>query len=95
MDGKEYIVSEMLRKMFTAYDDAELKDLTQQLMKLSTDLCGFISVLEKGAPVRIYDPKLHLPEAEMNALQTSYYYFGDLNFMLAKMLHDNQIYFTK
>lgn len=85
----------MLRKMFTTYDDAELKDLTQQLMKLSNDLCGFISVLEKGAPVRIYDPKLHLPEAEMNALQTSYYYFGDLNVMLAKMLHDNQIYFTK
>lgn len=95
VDGKEYNVTEMLRKMFTTYDDAELKDLTQQLMKLSNDLCGFISVLEKGAPVRIYDPKLHLSEAEMNALQTSYYYFGDLNVMLAKMLHDNQIYFTK
>lgn len=94
-DGKEYNVTNMLSQMFTTSDEAELKDLTQQLMKLSNDLCGYISVLEKGAPVRIYDPTLHMPEAEMNALQRSYLYFGNLNDMIVKMLHEDQIYFTK
>ncbi len=95
VDGKEYNVSQILNQMFISTDQAELKELTQQMMKLSNDLCVYYSVLEKGAPVRVYDPKLCLPEAEMNALQSDYMYFGNLNTMLAKMLMEDQLYFVK
>ena len=95
VDGKEYNVSQILNQMFISTDQAELKELTQQMMKLSNDLCVYYSVLEKGAPVRVYDPKLCLPEAEMNALQSDYMYYGNLNVMLAKMLMEDQLYFVK
>lgn len=95
VDGKEYNVTEILNKMFVTKDQAELQDLTQQMMKLTNDLCGYYSVLEKGAPIRIYDPKLCMPEAEMNTLQSSYLYFGNLNTMLVKMLMEDQLYFVK
>ncbi len=95
VDGKEYNVSQILNQMFISTDQAELKELTQQMMKLSNDLCVYYSVLEKGAPVRVYDPKLCLPEAEMNALQSDYMYFGNLNTMLAKMLMEDHLYFVK
>lgn len=95
VDGVEYNVSETLQKMFATSDREELKSMTQDMMKLANDLCGYISVLEKGAPIRIYDPKLHMPDAEMNALQASYLYYGNLNNMVVKMLQEDEIYFTK
>lgn len=95
VDGQEYNTTAMLSKMFTTSDEAELRDLTQQFMKLSNDLCGYLSVIEKTAPLRIYDTSLSLPETEMNAVQQNYMYFGNINNIIAKMLLEDQIYFVK
>lgn len=95
VDGKEYNTTKMLSQLFSTSDEAEVKELTQQFMQLANDLCGYISVLEKAAPTRIYDPKLNLPKTEMNAIQQNYMYFGNLNDMIAKMLLEDQIYFVK
>ena len=94
-DGQEYNITQILNEMFVTKDSAELKKMTEQMMSLTSELCGYYSVLEKGAPIRVYDPSLHLPEAEMNALQEDFLYFGNLNTMLAKMLMEDQIYFVK
>lgn len=93
--GKEYNVTKMLSEMYITSDQARLKELTQELMTLSNHLCGYISILEKAAPLRIYDPKLSMPDTEMNIVQHNFLYFGNINDMIAKMLLDDQIYFVK
>ena len=85
----------MLSEMFTTSDEARVKEITQQLMTLSSHLCGYYSVLEKAAPMRIYDPKLSLADTDMNELQQNYMYFGNLNNILNKMIAEDQLYFVK
>jgi peptide/nickel transport system substrate-binding protein len=93
--GEEVNVSELLDKLFISTDPAETKDLVQQLMTIGNDVCGYMSVIEKMAPLRVYDTSLSLAETEMNAVQSNYYYYGNLNNIIAKMLLDDQIYFVK
>ncbi|MDD7319343.1 MAG: hypothetical protein PUG74_11825, partial [Prevotellaceae bacterium] len=93
--GEEVNVSELLDKLFISTDPAETKDLVQQLMTIGNDVCGYMSVIEKMAPLRVYDTSLSLADTEMNAVQSNYYYYGNLNNIIAKMLLDDQIYFVK
>lgn len=95
VDGKEYNVTKMLSQLFSTSDEAEVKELTQQLMTLANHLCGYISVLEKTAPYRIYDPKLSMADTELNAIQQNFIYYGNINNIIAKMLMEDQIYFVK
>ena len=91
----EYNVTKMLSQLFSTSDETEVQDLTQQLMTLSNHLCGYISVLEKTAPYRIYDPKLSLADTELNTIQQNFTYYGNINNIIAKMLLDDEIYFVK
>ncbi len=93
--NEEYNTTEMLTELFNTTDEARRTELIEDFMTLSNHLCGYVSVIEKTAPTRIYDTSLHLAETEMNAVQANYYYFGDLNTMIAKMLADDLIYFVK
>lgn len=95
VDGTEYNTTKMLSELFTTSDEARVKEITQQLMTLSSHLCGYYSVLEKAAPMRIYDPKLSLADTDMDALQQNYTYFGNLNNILIKMIAEDQLYFVK
>ncbi len=94
-DGTEHNVTKMLDELYSATDEAEIERLTRELMVIANDLCGYISVVEKTVPLRIYDPSLHLTETEMNTMQTNGTYFGNLNDILAKMLLDDELYFVK
>lgn len=93
--GKEYNTTKMLSEMYSTSDQARLKELTEEFMTLANHLCGYVSVVEKAAPLRIYDTKLSLPDTEMNAVQQNFLYFSNINDMIAKMLLDDQIYFVK
>ena len=93
--GKEYDVTEMLQELFMATDDAEIKRITQDFMTLTNDLGIFMPVVEKSAPLRIYDTTLSMPDAEAGEIQQSFYYFGTMNQMVAKMLKSGEIYFTE
>lgn len=94
-DGTAYNTTLMLQELFTSDDPARITELTRQFITLANDLCGYISVVEKYAPLRVYDPTLSLPEAETNSIQSSPLYYGNLNTMLLKMIQDGSMYFIK
>ncbi len=93
--GKEYNVTQMLKQLFTATDDAEIKKLTEEFMVLLNDLSIFMPVIEKSAPFRIYDTSLSLAEGKAGEVQNSYYYFGNMNQILAKMIKAEEIYYVE
>lgn len=93
--GKEYNVTEMLNQLFNSNDVEKTKEITEQFMVLANDLSAYIPVIEKAAPFRIYDPKLSMADAELNTVQKSYYYYGNINTILAKMIKDDLVYFVK
>ncbi|MGF7141617.1 peptide/nickel transport system substrate-binding protein [Anaerotaenia torta] len=93
--GKEYNVTEMLNQLFNTDDAEKTKELTEEFMVLANDLSAYIPVIEKAAPFRIYDPKLSMADAELNAVQKNYYYYGNINTILAKLIKDDLIYFVK
>lgn len=93
--GKEYNITNMLNELFSATDPSDTKKLTEEFMVLANDLCAFIPVIEKAAPLRIYDPKLSMADAELNAVQRNYYYYGNINTILGKLIREDLIYFTK
>lgn len=92
--GKEYNVTNMLSELFNSSDE-ETKNVTEQFMTLANDLSAYIPVIEKTAPMRIYDPKLSMADAKLNEVQKNYYYFGNINTILAKLIQDDQLYFVK
>jgi peptide/nickel transport system substrate-binding protein len=93
--GKEYNITNMLNELYTETDPEKTKKLTEEFMILANDLCGYIPVIEKAAPLRIYDTKLSLADTKLNTVQQNYYYFGNINTIIAKLLLDDQIYFVK
>ncbi|SCI84608.1 glutathione ABC transporter substrate-binding protein GsiB [uncultured Clostridium sp.] len=93
--GKEYNITQMLRQLFQATEKEDIEKLTEEFMTLLNDLSLFMPVIEKSAPLRVYDTTLSLPEGESGQLQSSFYYFGSMNQMLAKMIKANELYFTE
>ncbi len=93
--GKEYNITDMLNKIFNATDPEETKKLTMEFMTLANDLSAYMPVIEKASPFRIYDPALSMADAELNTVQQSFYYYGNINTILAKLIKDDMIYFTK
>ncbi len=93
--GKEYNVTNMLAELFSAIDPDDTKRITEEFMVLANDLCGFIPVIEKAAPLRIYDPKLSLADTKLNTVQQNYYYYGNINTILAKLIKEDMLYFIK
>lgn len=93
--GKEYNVTKILADLYEATDEAEIKQLTQELMTLTSDLVPFVGLIEKTAPFRIYDTKLSLAEGELGVPQNSFFWYGNLNTMLAKQLRAGELYFVK
>ena len=93
--GKEYNVTQMLTALFQASDEAEIKSLTEEFMTLLNDLSLFMPVIEKSAPLRIYDTTLSIAEGTANEIQQSYYYYGNMNQMVAKMLKSGEIFFVE
>ncbi|ONI48177.1 hypothetical protein AN643_02970 [Candidatus Epulonipiscioides saccharophilum] len=95
VSGKEYNVSKLLKELFTAMTPEEIESITEQLMQLTNDLCLFMPVVEKAAPLRVYDVTLSLPPAVPNEIQENFYYFGPMNLMIAKMLRGGEIFFVE
>lgn len=93
--GKEYNVTNMLNELFNATDPETTKCITEQFMVLANDLSAYMPVIEKASPLRIYDPKLSMADAELNTVQKSYYYYSNINTMLAKLIKDDMIFFVK
>ncbi|HWI62084.1 MAG TPA: ABC transporter substrate-binding protein [Symbiobacteriaceae bacterium] len=93
--GKEYNVTQMLSKLYESTSQDEVVKLTEDFMTLTSDLVHFIPLIEKTAPFRVYDTKLSLPEGKVGEPQTSFYYYGNLNVSLSKMLRGEQLFFVK
>lgn len=93
--GKEYNVTQMLLKLFNSTDEKEVKQITEDFMTLTNDLCIYMPVIEKASTLRVYDPTLSLAEGTEGELQKSYYYYSDLNKFIAKMIRDGELYFTE
>ena len=93
--GKEYNVTQLLAKLYEATDEKETKQLTQELMTLTSDLVPFVGLIEKTAPLRIYDTKLSAAEGEIGQPQSDFYWYGNLNNMVVKQLRAGEIYFVK
>lgn len=93
--GEKVDVSQLINELYTSKDNAKTKQITEQLMKIGNDECGFLSAVEKTTPLRIYDPKLSLADAKLNSVQMNYYYFGNLNNILVKLIQDDLLYFVK
>lgn len=93
--GEEVNISQMLDEIFTSTDEARTQEIVRELMKIGNDVCGYMSVVEKAAPLRVYDTSLSLADTEMNTVQSSYYYYGNINTILAKLILDDEIYFVK
>ncbi|WP_029487714.1 ABC transporter substrate-binding protein [Candidatus Epulonipiscium viviparus] len=92
---KEYNVTKMLKELFAAMTPEETQAITHEFMQLNNELCLFMPLVEKAAPLRVYDVTLSLPEAVPNEVQKSFYYFGPLNLMIAKMLRGGEIFFVE
>lgn len=93
--GKEYNVTQLLAQLYEATEQSEIERLTEELMTLTNDLVPFIPLIEKTAPLRIYDTKLSLAEGKLGTPQNSFFWYGNLNGMLAKQLRAGELYFVK
>jgi peptide/nickel transport system substrate-binding protein len=93
--GKEYNVTQMLNQLYEATSQDQIVKLTEDFMTLENDLVYFVPLIEKTAPFRIYDTKLSLADGTLGQPQNSFYYYGNLNNILSKMLRDDQLYFVK
>lgn len=95
-DGVEVNISKLQNDLFEEEDPAKAQEIVAELLRTGNDLCAFISVIEKTAPFRIYDPKLNLGGGvELNDVQNNYYYYGNINNIIVKLLQDDLIYFVK
>lgn len=92
--GKEYNLNQLLRSLFLAKGDDIIK-YTEELMELTNDMCAYISLIEKKAPLRIYDTALSLPKANNLEEQENYLYYGNMNTMIAKMLLAGELYYVE
>lgn len=93
--GKEYNVTQLLAKLYESTDKAEITKTTEELITLTNDLVYYVPLIEKTAPYRIYDPKLSLADGQIGKPQNSFYYYGNLNGIIAKMLRAGELYFVK
>lgn len=93
--GKEYNVTQMLKELFQATEQKDIERLTEEFMTLLNDLSIFMPVIEKTAPLRIYNTELSLADGKSEEIQSDFYYFGTMNQMLAKMIKENELYFVK
>ena len=93
--GKDYNVTQALAKLYEATSKDETVKLTEELMTATNDLVYFVPVIEKTAPFRIYDPKLSLAEGTIGKPQNSFFYYGNLNQILSKMIRAEQLFFVK
>jgi peptide/nickel transport system substrate-binding protein len=93
--GKEINVTQLLAKLYESTAKDDIVKVTEELMTLSNDLVYFVPVIEKSAPLRIYDPKLSLADGTLGKSQNSFYYYSNLNTILAKMIRDEQLFFVK
>ncbi|OON98343.1 MAG: hypothetical protein ATN36_00105 [Epulopiscium sp. Nele67-Bin005] len=95
VSGQTYNITQMLGELFSATSTKDIQRLTNDFMQLTNELCIFMPVVEKTAPLRIYDIMLSLPEATSSQIQYSFYYYGTMNQMLAKMMRNKNIYFIE
>lgn len=93
--GKEYNVTQLLSKLYETTSKDETIKITEDLATLTNDLVNFIPLIEKTAPFRIYDPKLSVADGTIGKPQNSFYYYGNLNNILSKMIRDGKLYFVK
>lgn len=93
--GKEYNVTQLLAKLYESTDKAEITKTTEELITLTNDLVYYVPLIEKTAPYRIYDPKLSVADGQIGKPQNSFYYYGNLNGIIAKMLRAGELYFVK
>lgn len=93
--GKQYNVTQILAKLYQSTDEKEIKELTQELATVTSDYLPFIGLIEKTAPLRIYDTKLSVADGEIGQSQISFYWYGNLNNMLMKQLRAGELYFVK
>jgi peptide/nickel transport system substrate-binding protein len=93
--GKEYNVTQMLSQLYEATSQDQIVKLTEEFMTLNNDLVYFLPLIEKTAPFRIYDTKLSLADGTIGKPQNSFYYYGNLNNILSKMIREDQLFFVK
>jgi peptide/nickel transport system substrate-binding protein len=93
--GKEYNVTQLLAKLYESTNKDETIKITEELITLTNDLVHFVPLIEKTAPFRIHDPKLSLAEGTIGKPQNNFFYYGNLNQILAKMIRADQLYFVK
>jgi peptide/nickel transport system substrate-binding protein len=93
--GKEYNVTQMLGQLYEATSQDQIVKITEDFMTLTNDLVYYVPLIEKTAPFRIYDPKLSLSDGTLGQPQNSFYFYGNLNTMLSKMIRADQLYFVK
>lgn len=93
--GKEINVTQLLAKLYETTDKNEMLKISDELATLTNDLVNFVPLIEKTAPFRIYDPKLSVADGTIGQPQNSFYYYGNLNNILAKMLRAGELYFVK
>lgn len=92
--GKEYNINQLLRNLFLSNGEDTIK-CTEELMELMNDVCAYISLIEKKAPLRIYDTALSVTDAVNLEEQESYIYYGNINTIIAKMLLAGDLYFVE
>ncbi|MCL2007351.1 MAG: ABC transporter substrate-binding protein [Treponema sp.] len=93
--GRSYNTTNMLSRLYAASSHDEIVRITEEFMRLTNDLSLFLPVVEKSAPLRIYDPKLSLAPGGNDVVQNSFYYYGNLNNMLAKMIRSEYLFFVQ
>lgn len=93
--GKEINVTQLLAKLYETTDKNETVRISDELATLTNDLVNFVPLIEKTAPLRIYDPKLSVADGTIGKPQNSFYYYGNLNNILTKMLRAGELYFVK
>lgn len=93
--NKDVNVTQLLSKLYESTDKNQTVQITEQLATLTNDLVNMVPLIEKTTPFRIYDPKLSVADGTIGQPQNSFYYYGNLNNILTKMLRSNELHFVK
>lgn len=93
--GEDFNVTVKLAALFDAKTNEEIEALTKEFMVLLNNLCLWMPTIEKYYVLRVYNPNLNMHEAEYGAVMHNYFYNGNLNNVLVKMLHEGTLYWSE
>jgi peptide/nickel transport system substrate-binding protein len=93
--GEDFNYTEKLLQLFKTSKDSEVTEKAKDFAKFFNDAMYYIPITEKFYVFRIHNDKLSMSPGKTAEEMKDFYWSGNSNALLGKMLRDGQIYYVK